>query len=80
MFKFYKTNVLGMYVGTVPTIVLRKNDDIRLSLNHRELDGKPDILAARLRDPNFELRGALGTISNLRLDTIPIILSRNFLH
>lgn len=55
--KFYNTKIIGMHLGTVPLIVLNDEDKVKRALNHRDFDGRPDLLLARLRDPHFGLRG-----------------------
>lgn len=55
--KFYKSSVIGMYLGETPVIVLNDSENVKKLLNHRDFDGKADILLGRLRDPNFGLFG-----------------------
>lgn len=55
--KWYRSNIVGLYLGGTPAIILTDTEKVGKALNAREFDGKPDILAARLRDPNFNLHG-----------------------
>lgn len=55
--KYYETDVLGMYCGNTPTIVANSNDSVRAILNHTDFDGKPVLLLAKLRNPDFNIRG-----------------------
>lgn len=63
--KYYKTDVLGLYAASFPTIVLNSERTARESLNNPDLDGKPQLLLSRMRDPEFQIRGQLHTISTL---------------
>lgn len=55
--KWYESNIVGLYLGDTPAIILNDTEKVKKALNTPEFDGKPDILAARLRDPNLKLRG-----------------------
>lgn len=55
--KYYETDILGLYCGSVPTIVANSNDTVRAMLNHTDFDGKPGLLLAKLRHFDFKLRG-----------------------
>ncbi|CAH0729252.1 unnamed protein product, partial [Brenthis ino] len=46
---YYKTTVVGMYLGNFPTIVIDDPKLIREGLNNPDLDGRNDIFVARLR-------------------------------
>lgn len=59
--KWYKSNIIGLYLGTTPTIILNDTEKVKKALFVREFDGKPDLLIGRLRDPNFNLRGIFFT-------------------
>lgn len=63
--KFYQSNIIGMHFGETPVIVLNDSDKVKKALNHRDFDGKPDILMGRMRDPNLDLFGLL-CISKLK--------------
>ncbi|KAF9407055.1 hypothetical protein HW555_012796 [Spodoptera exigua] len=45
----YKTKILGLYMGPVPTIVLNDPELIKEMLNREEFDGRMDIILFRLR-------------------------------
>lgn len=55
--KYYKTDVLGMYVGDFPTIVANTAATVKECLSNPDLDGKPQFLLAKMRDPEFVVRG-----------------------
>lgn len=55
--RFYNTKILGLHLGSTPVIIVNDEDKVKKALFHRDFDGRPDLLAARLRDPHFELRG-----------------------
>lgn len=55
--KYYKTDVLGMYAAHFPTIVANTTETAKELLNNPKLDGKPALMLAQLRDPNFAVRG-----------------------
>ncbi|XP_059056621.1 probable cytochrome P450 304a1 [Achroia grisella] len=45
----YKTKLVGLYLGSFPTIVLNDSDLIKEMLNREEFDGRMDIIVGRLR-------------------------------
>lgn len=55
--KYYKTDVLGLYIADTPTIVAHTTESAKLCLTHRDFDGKPQLLIAKMRDPDFKFRG-----------------------
>lgn len=55
--KVYKSNIIGMHLGDNPIIVVNDNESVKRALNHRDFDGRPDILMGRLRDPKLNLHG-----------------------
>lgn len=55
--KFYKSTIIGLYLGDDLTLILNDPESVRKALNHRDFDGRPDILLGRLRHPNMELHG-----------------------
>lgn len=59
--KYYKTNVLGLYFASTPTIIVNDEKGIREALFTRAFDGKPALLLAQLRDPDFKIRGIFFT-------------------
>lgn len=55
--KYYETDVLGLYAAHFPTVVANTAATVKELLNNPDLDGKPQLLLARLRDPEFTVRG-----------------------
>ncbi|XP_035897129.1 probable cytochrome P450 304a1 [Anopheles stephensi] len=54
---FYKTKVLGLSLAGYPTIIVQDLDIARKLLARRELDGRPALFLAKLRQKEFKLRG-----------------------
>lgn len=63
--KYYKSNVLGFYYGPVPLIVVNDIVGVKEALTNADLAGRPNLLLAQLRDPNFNLRGVLAVDGDL---------------
>lgn len=63
--KFYKSPIVGLYIGPVPTIILNDHDSVKESLFKREFDGKPSVLLARLRHPEYLVHGFFFTQNQL---------------
>lgn len=59
--RYYKSNVLGMYFGSLPAVILNDNESVRKALMIREFDGRPGLLLAQLRSPDFKVRGIFFT-------------------
>lgn len=59
--KWYKSNIIGLYLGDYLTIILNDTEKVKQALFAREFDGKPDLLIGRLRDPKMNLRGTYTT-------------------
>lgn len=57
--KYYKTDVLGFYVSNFPTIVGNSTASVKELLNNPKLDGKPGLMLAKLRDPDFNIHGTV---------------------
>ncbi|XP_037033214.1 probable cytochrome P450 304a1 [Bradysia coprophila] len=55
--KFYKTNVLGLYLGPFLTVVANDSASIKETTLNEKLDGRPDVLLSQVRDPNLVSRG-----------------------
>lgn len=55
--KYYKTDVLGLYTAHFPTIVANTTATVKECLNNPDFDGKPQLLLAKLRDPDHTIRG-----------------------
>nr|QLI62181.1 cytochrome P450 32 [Streltzoviella insularis] len=47
--KEYKTKIVGLYLGAIPSIVINDPNLIKEMLNREEFDGRNDIIIARLR-------------------------------
>lgn len=54
---YYQTDVLGLYASRFPTVVANTTETAKELLNNPKLDGKPALLLAQLRDPDFAIRG-----------------------
>uniref|UniRef100_A0A182LWT9 Uncharacterized protein n=1 Tax=Anopheles culicifacies TaxID=139723 RepID=A0A182LWT9_9DIPT len=54
---FYKTKVLGLSLAGYPTIVVQDGTIARKLLTRREMDGRPKLFLAKLRQREFKLRG-----------------------
>lgn len=59
--KYYKTNILGLYFASTPTIILNDEQSVKDALFTREFDGKPGLMLAQLREPEFVIRGVFFT-------------------
>lgn len=59
--KWYKSKVIGFYIGNTPTIVGNDKESVREILFNTAFDGRPDVFVARMRDPHHELRGIFFT-------------------
>lgn len=57
--KYYKTKVLGLWLGAFPTIVINDTELIREAFRSNAFDGKPDVFVARIRSPTHGLHGEL---------------------
>lgn len=57
--KYYKTDVLGLYAANFPTIVGNSQATVKELLNNPKLDGKPGLMLAKLRDPDFDVHGTV---------------------
>ncbi len=53
--------VIGFFHGPFPAIVTTDSKAIKELLHRSEFDGRPDIFAVRLREPEFKLRGLFFT-------------------
>lgn len=38
--KFYKSSVIGLYLGDDPTLILNDHESVKKALNHRDFDGR----------------------------------------
>lgn len=59
--KWYKSKVIGLYIGTTPTVIANDYESVREILYNTAFDGRPPIFLAKLRDPDRELRGIFFT-------------------
>lgn len=60
--KWYKSNIIGIFIGSVPTIISHDPEGVKEILNRQEFDGRPQIYAAKLREPiNEKVRGIFFT-------------------
>lgn len=80
--KYYKTDLLGMYCGSVPTIVANSHASVKALLNHNDFDGKPALLLGKLRHFDFNIRGIRSNPRPIVGDVIIFLLSicRHFFH
>lgn len=59
--EFYKTKILGVYLGSFPTIIVNDLAIVKEVLNRVEFDGRPNLFLARMREKNFQRRGIFFT-------------------
>lgn len=52
--KFYKSDVIGFYTGPYLTAVAHSTEAGKECMNNTDLDGKPGLPLALLREPNFK--------------------------
>lgn len=52
--KFYKSTVVGIYIGKYPVVLINDLENVKKSLNHRDFDGRPDLLMTQMRHPEFK--------------------------
>lgn len=55
--KFYKSTIIGLHLGEFPVVVVNDSEGVKKVLFHRDFDGRPNILLARMRHPNLDLHG-----------------------
>lgn len=55
--KYYKTDVLGLYVGPYLAMVTHSYEATKECMNNINFDGKPLLPLAALREPNFQPYG-----------------------
>lgn len=61
--KFYKSNVIGFYLGNYLAVVALDQASIRSVLTENDFDGRPDTFVIRMRDPQNHIRGIFFTES-----------------
>ncbi|XP_055524353.1 probable cytochrome P450 304a1 [Wyeomyia smithii] len=59
--EFYRTKILGIYLGDFPSIVVNDLEVAKEILSRTEFDGRSDMFLARLRERNFLRRGIFFT-------------------
>lgn len=59
--QFYRTKILGIYLGDFPSIVVNDLNIAKEVLVRTEFDGRSDLFLARLRERNFQRRGIFFT-------------------
>ncbi|XP_059056664.1 probable cytochrome P450 304a1 [Achroia grisella] len=47
--EWYDTKIVGLFLGTLPTIIVNDSTMIKEMLNHEDFDGRTDIILGRLR-------------------------------
>lgn len=55
--KYYKTNILGLYVGPFLAVVANDSASIKETMLNTKMDGRPDLFLAQVRDPHNVTRG-----------------------
>lgn len=55
--KYYESDVIGFYAAQFPTIVANTTKTAKELLNNKDLDGKPQLALAKIRDPDCVVRG-----------------------
>lgn len=59
--QFYRTKILGIYLGDFPSIVVNDLAIAKEVLARSEFDGRSDLFLARMRERNFQRRGIFFT-------------------
>uniref|UniRef100_A0AAG5CPG5 Cytochrome P450 n=1 Tax=Anopheles atroparvus TaxID=41427 RepID=A0AAG5CPG5_ANOAO len=59
--ELYQSKLIGLYLGSVPAVVVNDYETVREVLRRSEFDGRPDLFLARLRDERFARRGIFFT-------------------
>lgn len=59
--EYYKSSVIGFYVGNFLTVVANDPKSVREMLFSQSFDGRMDSVLGRLREPNFNIRGIFFT-------------------
>ncbi|KAH8383766.1 hypothetical protein KR009_010405 [Drosophila setifemur] len=55
--RWYKSDIIGLYVGPFPVAVVHDPEGVREILNNSAFDGRPQIFVGTMRDPGDETRG-----------------------
>lgn len=64
--KYYKTNILGFYLGDTLTIVANDTASVKELLLNTAFDGRPDVEIAKARDPDHGPRGITQNLHNYK--------------
>ncbi|EDV93260.1 GH18361 [Drosophila grimshawi] len=55
--KWYKSDIIGLYVGPFAVAVVNSGEAVRQILNNQDYDGRPSLYLAEMRDPGKCIRG-----------------------
>ncbi|KAL5284034.1 hypothetical protein ACFFRR_006355 [Megaselia abdita] len=55
--KWYKSKIIGFYLGDAPTVVVHDEQAIKKVLNSQIFEGRPDGFVIRMRELNFKHNG-----------------------
>ncbi|XP_023163520.2 probable cytochrome P450 304a1 [Drosophila hydei] len=55
--KWYKSDIVGLYVGKFRVAVVHNGEGVRELLNNQACDGRPALYLSRMRDPGDGVRG-----------------------
>ncbi|XP_058056096.1 uncharacterized protein LOC131207498 [Anopheles bellator] len=59
--ELYGSNILGLYLGPLPAVIVNDHALVRQVLHRSEFEGRPDLFLARLRDEQYARRGIFFT-------------------
>lgn len=57
--KWYKSDIIGLYVGKFRVAVVHNGEGVREILNNQCYDGRPGLFLSKMRDPGDCVRGGL---------------------
>lgn len=57
--KWYKSDIIGLYVGSFQIAVVHNGKAVREVLNNQLCDGRPVVYLSKIRDPEVCVRGKL---------------------
>ncbi|XP_030559401.1 probable cytochrome P450 304a1 [Drosophila novamexicana] len=55
--KWYKSDIIGLFVGSFPVAVVHSGEGVREILNNQAYDGRPPLFLSKMRDPGDCVRG-----------------------
>ncbi|XP_023163518.2 probable cytochrome P450 304a1 [Drosophila hydei] len=55
--KWYKSDIIGLYVGKFRVAVVHNGEGVREILNNQSYDGRPGLFLSKMRDPGDCVRG-----------------------